>query len=336
MPLCLLTGLLSPALVCGEPEPSRGSVEVKQQHLSDASAMVDGIAAHVNDDTITISEVMAQVRVMMQNPRWTAGRSRNEAFREAYAESLGQAINQRMVIQEYEAGNARLPEWLVDKRIAEIVDTRFDGDRGKLMRELADQVMTLEDWRQSIREQMVVSAMRQSNVEAHIQISPAQVRQYYHDNVTNYIVKAATHLRLIFLKPLPDESPEDLQARAALVEKNLSDGGRFADIAKALSNDASARDGGDWGWIAPEDMLRDELVAALAEMPVGSHRAVVTPVGAYILLKEGQRRSGQLGLEEVRSEIERQLSEAESRRLFLAWMLRLRAKSHIKTFNIFE
>jgi hypothetical protein len=333
---CLAGGVAVRAAVVTNSVPVPPGTRSVKLPADESSAIVDGVAAYVNGDGVTISDVMAGVRSFLRDPKWTAGRSREAAFREAYAESLGQAINQRLIVQAYRAGDARLPDWLVEKRLGELLDTRFDGDRGKLMKELSEQRLTVEDWRERVEEQMIVAAMRQSQVDAHVQISPAQIRAHYEAHATNYAQKAATRVGLILLKARPDEDDAGIAARAAEVERRLRAGEAFDKVAAEVSEDPSAKDGGDWGWIVPGDVLRDELAAALADLPVGGHRVVPTSAGTYVLRKADERAGGQQSLDDARATIEKELFDAESRRLFLSWMMRLRSKAHVQTFDVFE
>ena len=112
--------------------------------------MVDGTAAFVNGETLTVSDVMMNAVFMLRDPQWVAGRDHDEALRAAYAESLEQLIDQKLIIAQYERGPFRLPSWLIDKRISEIVDSRFEGDRSRLLRELSQQHITFEHWRSRI------------------------------------------------------------------------------------------------------------------------------------------------------------------------------------------
>lgn len=335
---CLLACAVDGA-AAGTAAAAGGRTSTGESHVKlgsdEASTIVDGVAAYVNGEAITITDVMGGVRMYLRDAQWLAGRGHEEAFREAYAEALGQLVNQQLILQDYRAGEARLPGWLIEKRLGELLDTRFEGDRGRLMRELADQRLTMEDWRKRIEEQMILAAMRQAQVDAHIQISPAQVLAHYRANTTNYQQKAATQVGLILLKPRDREAEAQLNARAAAVLGRVRAGEAFDAVARDVSDDPTGKDGGQWGWILPEDVLRQELVTALAALPVGKFATVSTPTGAYIVQKMAERKGGLRTLEEVRPEIEHELQAAESQRLFLAWMMRLRAKAHIQTYDVF-
>lgn len=318
-----LVGLAQPA----PPKPGPLSAD-------SLSTTVDGVAAYVNADAITISDVMGGVRMFLNDPAFQEGRSKEEAFRAAYAEALGQLVNQRLILQEYEAGEARLPEWLVEKRMSEVIDTRFKGDRAALLQELSKERMTLEDWKTRIQEQMVVAAMRQSQVDANVRVTPAQIRAHYEANAASYRQPAGTQVGLILVKSRAGETEEATAGRLQAIVDRLASGATFESVARDASDDPSAASGGDWGWIVPEETLRDELAHALAALEVGGTSAPIqTPVGHYLLRKKAQRASGVRPLDEVRDAIERDLSDAQSKELFLAWTLRLRSKAKIRTFG---
>ncbi len=301
--------------------------------VAETGVPVDGIAAQVNGETVTIGDVYGGVRALLNDPQWLGGRDRKEAFRAAFAEALDQLIHQRLIVQEYRSGKARLPEWLIEKRQTEILDNRFRGDRAALLRELARERMTQEDWHRRIEEQMIVAAMRQSQVQSNVRIAPGQILEAYRANLDRYRQPAGVRLGLILLKARPGEDEEGLLARARAVAGRCERGETFEAVAREVSEDASAAQGGDWGWVAPEETLREELVAALAALPPGKVSApVLTSAGCYLLRKVEERPAGVRPLEEVREEIERSLAEAESERLLQAWMQRLRDKSTIRIY----
>ncbi len=299
-------------------------------------ATVDGIAAYVNHEAITISDVLGGVRVYLNDPAWLAGRTRENAFRAAYAESLGQLVNQRLILQEYRSGEARLPGWLVEKRMAEILDNRFQGDRASLLRELGNERMVIEDWKARIEEQMIVGAMRQSQVDANVRVTPAQIRAHYHANTVRYTQPAGVRLGLILIRAKAGDAEEETSRRARAAAARLDQDESFEEVARELSDDSAAAKGGDWGWIVPEEILRDDLTEVLRSLNPGQTSAPVqTPAGFFILRKQAEREAGTRPLEEVQDQIERELSAAESQRLFLSWISRLRSKANIKTFGEF-
>ncbi len=296
--------------------------------------IVDGLAAFAGDDAVTISDVMGGVRVLLGDSRWLSGRSRREAFQEAFSEALEGLVNQRLIIQAYRNGDARLPDWVIERRMAELLDSRFGGDRSRLMRELASQRLTILDWRRRVEEDLIVAAMRHSHIEANVRVSPAQVLARYRARPERYSRPAGVHLGLIFLRRADEDPAERLEQRAHDVVRRLEAGEDFAAVAGEVSDDAARSRGGDWGWVNPPETLREELVAALDALDEGATSPPVeTPAGWYVLRKKARRDGGLQPIEEVRAEIEREVRAEESERLFRAWMAHLRSQSHVHTFE---
>jgi len=204
------------------------------------------------------------------------------------------------------------------------------------MRELTEMNLTMSDWRKRVEEQLVVEGMRQSNVNAFVQVGPAQILAAYEARAEQFLQPAASEVSLLLLKAKVGESEGELNKRADAVAARLRAGEDFAEVARGVSDDTSREQGGQLGWLVPEDALREELAKALASMAIGEDRRVDTNTGVYFLRKTGERKAGRRPFEEVRGEIERELAAKESLRLMRVWTERLRAKAQIQTFDFFD
>ena len=294
--------------------------------------VVEGVVAEVGGEPITMQEVMEDVRSEFLREK-TANADREPTMSEMqrlYRESLEEHIRRKLVLRAYRDSEMALPEWMVDKRVSEIIDSRYGGDREKLLGELSDHHITFSEWRSQMEENMILMAMRQMNVEKNVHVGPAAVRDYYHAHESDFVREGGIHLYLIRIKQKDGETPEQHAARAAALRTRI-DHEPFEEIARYFSDDPSAKKGGDWGWIKPEEELREELVASLAALPIGGTSPLVeTPAGFYILRKDGERAGGLQPIESVRDEIDGILRRAEAERLFREWTDGLRAKSEVR------
>ena len=116
------------------------------------AATLDGLAAKVNDAVITVGDVVTEMRRMNADQKL--------GFREAYSNAVEEAINRRLILNAALEKKLEMQEWLVDNRIREIVKENFDGDMNKLNAQLAQSKVPLTDWRNQIRDDMIVNAMR--------------------------------------------------------------------------------------------------------------------------------------------------------------------------------
>ena len=293
--------------------------------------VIEGVVAEVGGEPVTMQEVMEDVRADLHKAGATRGEEPSTAeMQRLYAKALDEHIRRKLVLRAYHDSEMTLPEWMVDKRVSEIIDSRFDGDREKLLEEMARLRITFAEWRAQMEENMILLAMRQMNVDKNVHIGPAAVREYYRAHEAEFVRESGVRLSLIRIKRRDGETPEAHAARAAALRTRV-DHEPFEEIARYFSDDPSSKKGGDWGWLKPEENLREELVAALAKLSVGETSPLVeTSAGFYILRKEGEREAGLQPIEAVRDEIDATLRKEESERLFREWTDGLRAKSDIR------
>jgi parvulin-like peptidyl-prolyl isomerase len=294
--------------------------------VSAAKLPLDGYAAVVNDRTITIGDVMSSIYEAEERLRIMHGGEELEIKRrELFNTGLERLIDQALILEEFGSRkDMQIPERMVDDRVNEIIFERFGNDRSALMSALASDQITLEDWRETIRERLIVMSMRRFEIGEKIVVSPMQVRNAYEERKDRYFDPEQVKLRMIFLRV--GDPPEAARELAAATRARIEDGEVFADVAKEVSNDPSAATGGDWGWLET-GLLRDELKTVLAAQEIGTVSDVIyTPEGYYLLLLEERREAATKSFEAVRSEIEAELRERESERLYRDWMTRLRQK----------
>ena len=99
--------------------------------------------------------------------------------------------------------------------------------------------------------------------------------------------------------------------------------------------DKTLRNDGAWGWINPEESLRDDLVKLLDDMDVGAIEPLRTETGFFVVKKNAERSGGTKTFEDVRSNIENFLFEQEAQRLYQEWIAKLRRDTKIKIFDAF-
>ncbi|HMP89910.1 MAG TPA: peptidyl-prolyl cis-trans isomerase [Kiritimatiellia bacterium] len=289
---------------------------------------LDGYAATVNKRIITIGEVKIAIHEAEERLRMMRGNTDVEAKRqELFTAGLERLIDQALILEEFTSMQGVIPDRAIDDRVNEIIQERFNNDRAALLAALAEDQITLEEWRETIRDRLIVSIMRRREVGDRIVISPRQLMDEYEARQDRYQQPAQSRFRLIFLPQGPDTDV----ARQLMIEARdrILTGTPFEEEARTTSKDPSAALGGDWGWIEP-GMLRDELRNALEATSVGEISDIVaTPEGYYLIKVEERRDAYVKTFEEVRREIETELRERESERLYRDWVERLRNKYSI-------
>ena len=142
-------------------------------------------------------------------------------------------------------------------------------------------------------------------------------RRHYEANKSRWIVGQALHVRHILFGVTPGVNVHALSQRAetALLELSRKDvpPGRFEQLATQLSNCPSSQDGGDLGWLTPEDCapeLANELFFQTdSRWGMGVHpRLVHTRYGLHIIEVLGRRKGTLPSFEELQDRIRAQLA----------------------------
>lgn len=300
---------------------------------ADKAQAVDGYAAVVNDRVITMGDVMDYIQPSILQLRDAyAGEELERRREEAYQTGLNLLIEQALMVEEFKKQGGNIPDRLVNDRINEVIFDQFDNDRARFLAALAEEQITLEEWRERIRERIIVNALRQQEVTERVQVTPEALRLAYEKSRARYARPAQVKLSMITLRK--DRSLDEAAARAdaeRLLEK-LKAGESFADLALEFSHDPKATAGGDWGWLNPAD-LRVELRDAIRQLKAGELSGILeTPEAFYLARVEEARPAYAPTLEDLRPELEKDVRRAESERLYQAWINRLKGKHAVKIF----
>jgi parvulin-like peptidyl-prolyl isomerase len=322
--LCISLGIVWAAAVC-----SARDVDVKKNNAQ----LLDGVAAYVNSEMITIAEVMSEVR---RSP-WaeSSPEVREKRLRELYKATLDALIDRKLILTAAQKSKMQLQSWAVENRVREIVANNFEGDQSKLHNLLAERKIAIEEWKKNIEEDLMITAMRYQQVEKRVSPTPSEVRAEYETNKTRYQTENAVAVSMIILDPPDKEGDETIAIRAAKILAALKAGTSFAALAQTYSKDAKAANGGSWGKVNPDDVFRKEIVAALSVLKPGEvSPLVVLGEYGYFVRKDVQQDARSLTFEEAAPFVENHLRMRQSERLYKEWMERLRKEAYIKIFEL--
>jgi parvulin-like peptidyl-prolyl isomerase len=296
--------------------------------------VVDGIAAVVNSDVITFSQVrqLSAPRERLLRSQLT-GQELEKQIKEARELALKDLIDRRLVIQAFKKESYQIPDHVVDQRVHDIIRENFGGDRNTFIKTLEAQNYSLGEFKEKEMERIIVQAMRSHNVKTNMIASPTKIEDYYRKHRVEFTSKEEIKLRMIMISGQKDTG--NAQAQKALAEEvlgKLAAGAEFEQTAQIYSEDSTRETGGDWGWIG-----RNTLAAPLEKfafnMPVGRISSIIDYAGNYYILKVEDKRGGSTkSLAEARADIEKKLLQDEAQQIQERWIATLREKAYIRTF----
>lgn len=296
--------------------------------------VIDGIAALVNGDAITLSQVrsLSEPREKLLRSQYT-GDELGAKIKEARQAALQDLIDRQLVLQAFKDEKFQIPDYVVEGRVHEIIRENFGGDRNTFIKTLEAQNYTLGEFKQMELERIIVSAMRGKNVKVNTIISPARVDDYYKKHIDRFTTKEEVKLRMIMIPGKADTGNSAAQkAMAEEVLGKLASGAEFDRTAQVYSEDSTRDLGGDWGWIERKT-LAAPLEKVAFNLAVGKISGIIEFSGNYYILKVEDKRGGSVqSLTQVRSDIEKLLLQEEAQHLQERWLASLRSKAFIKTF----
>jgi peptidyl-prolyl cis-trans isomerase SurA len=301
--------------------------------------VIDGVAAVVNHDVITFSQLREVIGPEERTLRDSFhGEELVNKIKELRLRGLRELIDRQLILQEFkkkEAEGASIPTYAIDERIQDIIRRDFGGDRTAFVRTLKAQGYTLAQFRKIQMDIFIVQMMRQAHVRDDFVISPTQIQTFYDKNKEGYSVPEQVKLRMIVIRDESDTGlPGGKKAMAEEIRGKLAEGAEFGRMAMMYSEDPNTQEAeGDWGWI-DRKTLNEELSKVAFSLNPGQVSKVVTLGNShYILMVEAKKNASVRPISEVRDEIERNLIQQEKMKEYQRWLDTLRQRAYIKIYS---
>lgn len=325
-----------PELLFGEQEelplPSRHMVP--KQGIQKT---IDRVVGRVNKDIITLSEVqeLAQPLIARLNSNLPPDK-REEQVRKIQNRVLDEIINHRLQAQHAERLGVTASEGELDEAVADVMvknnltPKQFDA---LLQRE----GLTMEQYREKLKEQIVRRRVFNFEVVSRVQVTDADVRDFYRENAEKFIPPEEVVLSQIFI-PLPTNGDElsrlAASKKADLVMSALRRGEPFAEVARAHSEDPTSSRGGKLGRFSKGDMM-PAIESVAFEMSEGEIRGPIsTDRGLHFIKVDRKWGDKPLPLPQVEENIKKHLTAKRRNGRYHEWMETLRGDAFIERVDL--
>ena len=328
---------LSSVLVC---QAILGLVTLITPFAGSAQAapdVVDGVAALVNNDVITFSQVRELVGPRERSLRSTySGQELVNKVREARQGALNDLIDRQLILQEFKKKEFAIPGHLIDERVESIIREDFGGDRQAFVRTLQAQGFTMTKFREAERDKIIVQAMRYQNASPDFIVSPGKIDQLYLSQKPEYTTPEQVHLWMISIDKSTTVGKGETDPQMGMAKeirtKLVDQKAKFDEMARLYSQDSSRQAGGDWGWV-DRKTLNETLTNAAFKLDVNKISPILENGNSYYILKVTERKAEYTKpLTDVRPDLEKKLFSEERARKQDQWVAGLREKAFIKTF----
>jgi peptidyl-prolyl cis-trans isomerase SurA len=139
-----------------------------------------------------------------------------------------------------------------------------------------------------------------------------------------------TRPRHILLRPSPQLSAELARQRLLDLRAQIERGSAsFESLARQFSEDGSAAQGGDLGWVNPGAFV-PEFEEAMNRLPVGGLSQPVTSRFGIHLIEVVERREATLDAKQLREQARNAVREQKFEEAYLEWVKELRARAYVE------
>ena len=298
------------------------------------SEVLDRIVAVVNEDIILLSELEKRMQPYAQRIRQQpldAEKERQMLFK-VRDEMLNRLVDEKLTDQEIVRNDIQVDEAEIDSTIERIKTTNSFTDED-LRQFLEQEQMTMAQYRDQIKEQILRTRLVNYQVKSKIVITEEEIQAYYNDHSDLYGGRILYQLKNILMRKPEFATDADKQAIEEQMQQfraQIQAGQSFSDLARQFSQGPTAAAGGDIGEFA-EDTLSPQIQEALDGLKPGEVTAVLdTDQGFQLFYLEAIRQTEGKPLESVRAEIHQKLFTEVVDTKFLSWLEDLRSQSHIK------
>lgn len=265
--------------------------------------VVEEIVARVNNSIITRADLRHAHDQLVQEVQQQNPPDPQAVIAQRDKDQLRDLINQQLLIQK--ANDLGLSaDTEVIKRLDEVRKQVGAKDLDDLEKVAEQQGVSFEDYKANLRNQILSQMVISQEVGSHVQITDAEVKQYYDAHKSEIAQPERVRMSEI-LVPVetpkgPDgkevagaePTPEAVAAAKQKAEdllKQIRGGASFEDIAKANSAGPTAAQGGDLGYFK-RGTLAKELEDLTFAMKAGDVSDVIRTKQGFVILKVSEHQ----------------------------------------------
>ena len=294
--------------------------------------IIDGVAAIVNDDVITISEVDEAGAPIYREIQRRYGDDAQAEIAQARREVLTQLVDQKLMEQVIKRYEITASDAEVDLAINDVKKQNGITQEG-LERALTKEGISYGEYREQVRSQIERTKLVSRQARTPSKVTDDQVKKYYDEHADEFKEAEQIKVRHILIPIAPNATAEQkAQARKKAQEAlaQVKTGGDFGALAKKYSTGPTAAEGGELGWISRGETLPEFEAAAFLLGKGQTSDAVETKLGFHVIQVEDQRPSRTVGFEEAKSSIRNKLGQDHVESQFGDWMKKLRDNAYIE------
>jgi len=301
--------------------------------------VVEDIIARVNDQIITRSDYDRALKELDDE-----GRQRGLTMQqtsEQHKDLLRNLIDQQLWLSKGKelgiTGDTELVSRLNELRKQYNLATMEDLEKAA-----QEQGVSYEDFKASVRNQIVTQEVMRQEVGRHMNITPGEVQRYFDAHKQDYVQPESVRLSEILIStgtpaPTPEGGTQDdpakvqaAKAKADALEAKLKGGASFAELARTSSDGQTAATGGDLGQFR-RGTLAKVLEDATFSLNAGQFTEPIRTRQGYVILKVDQHvRGGAPEYKDVEQQVEQDYWDSKMMPAIREYLTKMREDAYVE------
>lgn len=262
----------------------------------------DSIVAVVNSEPITSNELrMRTARTAQQMAQQNTPVPPESVLTQQVLENL---ITEKALQQQARDTGIKIDDLLVDQAEANVA-RQNSMDVAQLRRRLAADGLSLERFRTDLRNQLLLTRLRERDVDGRVRVTDLDIDQFIREQQASVdqtgVEMNLGHVLVVVPENATPAEVATLQAKAQGIADRARKGDDFAALAREFSNAAEGASGGALG-LRAADRYPTLFVESTQTLPVGGIAGPVrSPAGFHILKVLERERAGVPGAQVVQT-----------------------------------
>lgn len=243
------------------------------------------IAAVVNDDVISVYDLVQRVRLVILS---TGLEDNNETRQRLVPQVMRTLIDEHLQLQMAREQNISIPDQRVEDAIADIEQQNgmATGDFDRLLQRAAIDRSTIE---QQIRAGLSWSRVLERRMLQEVQISDEEIDEAFAE-IQSSSGQPQAQISEIFLAVDTPAQEAEIRDAAFRIYEQAQGGATFAALAQQFSQSATATLGGDLGWIR-EGQLPEEIATVVKTLRPGEIAEPIRSTSGFYIVQLRDRRT---------------------------------------------
>jgi parvulin-like peptidyl-prolyl isomerase len=301
------------------------------------SELPDGAIAQVGTVLVSqdqFNEMSAAYQATGKAPDKSSDPQEYQLFQRALAEHL---VVLEVLRQEATDFSVTVTDSDVQTQLDQVMQM-FQGDQAKFDEALKSQHVTLNQLKESIREDLWVERMKDA-VTGNVTVTEDEVQAYYNAHKSQYVEPESRDVKHILISPFAklvdntiattatQEEWDAAKSEAEKVRSEIQNGADFASEAEKYSDDAATRDsGGELGVVVRGQMVPEFEEAVFSLQKGELSEPVKTQYGYHLIVVNDITPERQLAFDQVKETIRTALLTQKQESTWDAWLAQKEAE----------